>query len=204
MAAFRIVFALATSLGLPGLSAAALLDRGGGLLYDTDLNVTWLADANYAKTTGHADTLYGAGSDGRMTWNQAETWVAHLVYHDPKRNLDLKGWRLPTTLQPDPTCSVQSSGDSYGYNCSGGELGHLFYRELGGKTATPIGMVHNASYALFTHAPASLYWSGTAYARDASQAWGFLFDSGSSLMSGKGNRMYVLPVRSGDVSITAR
>lgn len=30
-----------------GAGQAALIDRGGGLVYDTDLNITWLADANY-------------------------------------------------------------------------------------------------------------------------------------------------------------
>ena len=204
MAACRIVFALVMSLGLPGLSSATLVDRGGGLLYDTDLNVTWLADANYARTSGYADTLNGAGSDGRMTWNQAEAWVAHLVYHDPVRNVDLTGWRLPMTLQPDPACSVQAGGDSFGYRCTGSELGHLFYKDLGGKTATSIGRAHNDSFRLFSHAPESLYWSGTAYAHDASQAWGFMLDSGSSLAGGKGNRMYVLPVRPGDVGTGTR
>ena len=200
----RVILALLAGLGLPGVVQATLVDRGGGLIYDTDLNVTWLADANYARTSGYADTLYGSGSDGRMTWSQAEAWVAHLVYHDPVRNLDLKGWRLPTTLQPDPTCSVQSGSDSFGYHCTGSELGHLFYKELGGKTATPIGTTHNASFSLFSQAPNSLYWSGTAYAPDASQAWGFMFDSGSSLAGGKGNRMYVLPVRPGDVGTVTR
>ena len=204
METFRVILALVAGLGLPGAVHAALVDRGGGLIYDTDLNVTWLADANYAKTSGYAGTLDGSASDGRMTWNQAETWVSKLVYHDPVRNIDLKGWRLPATLQPDPACSVQSGGDSFGYHCTGSELGHLFYKELGGKTATPIGMVHNGSYGLFSPAPNSLYWSGTEYAPDASRAWGFLFDSGSSLIGGKGNRMYVLPVRPGDVSIVAR
>ena len=198
-----VTFALLAGLGLTGLAQAALVDRGGGLIYDTDLNVTWLADANYAKTSGYADTL-GSGSDGKMTWNQAEAWVSRLVYHDPLRNVDLKGWRLPATPQPDPTCSVQVGADSYGYNCTGSELGHLFYKELGGKTATPIAAAHNGSYSLFTHVPGSLYWSGTAYAPDASRAWGFMFDSGSSIIGGKGNRMYVLPVRPGDVGIVAR
>ena len=204
MKTFRVILALLAGLGLPGGARAMLVDRGGGLLYDTDLNVTWLADANYARTSGYADTLYGAGSDGRMTWNQAEAWVAHLVYHDPLRNLDLKGWRLPVTLQPDPACSVQAGGDSFGYHCTGSELGHLFYEGLGGKTATPISTAHNASFGLFSHAPESLYWSGTEYAHDASRAWGFMFDSGSSLAGGKGNRMYVLPVRPGDVGPVPR
>ena len=43
-----IAAALGTTLALPGLANAALIDRGGGLIYDTDLDITWLADANYA------------------------------------------------------------------------------------------------------------------------------------------------------------
>ena len=31
---------------------AALHDRGSGLIYDDVLNITWLQDANYAKTSG--------------------------------------------------------------------------------------------------------------------------------------------------------
>jgi hypothetical protein len=199
-----LTFILLAGLGLSGFAHAALVDRGGGLIYDTDLNVTWLADADYARTSGYAGTLYGPGSDGKMTWSQAEAWVSHLVYHDPLRNVDLKGWRLPATQQPDQTCSFQSGNDSFGYNCTGSELGHLFYKELGGKAASSIGRAHNASYSLFTQAPASLYWSGTEYAPDASRAWGFMFDSGSSIIGGKGNRMYVLPVRPGDVGVAVR
>ncbi len=32
---------------------ALLLDRENGLIYDNDLNVTWLQDANYAGTSGY-------------------------------------------------------------------------------------------------------------------------------------------------------
>jgi len=30
---------------ISGAAQASLIDRGGGLIYDTNLNVTWLADA---------------------------------------------------------------------------------------------------------------------------------------------------------------
>jgi hypothetical protein len=204
MLAVRIALALLLGWVAPDVAHAVLLDRGGGLLYDTDLNVTWLADANYAKTSGYTDRLNGPGSDGTMTWSQASAWVTNLVYHDTVRNLDLKGWRLPMMPEPDPSCSVQTgTGDSYGYGCSGSELGHLFYTELGGVAATPIGKVHNPSYGLFAPPPAGLYWSGTEYAPDKDRAWGFMFDSGSPLIGGKGNRMYVLPVRPGDVGAVA-
>ena len=32
---------------------AASFDRGGGLIFDSDLNIIWLQDANYAKTSGY-------------------------------------------------------------------------------------------------------------------------------------------------------
>ena len=35
---------------------AQLFNRGGGLIYDSVQNVTWLADANYAKTSGSIAT----------------------------------------------------------------------------------------------------------------------------------------------------
>jgi len=50
------------SLTLSGISQASLYDRGEGLIYDDVLDVTWLKDANYAKTSGH-------DADGRMTWS---------------------------------------------------------------------------------------------------------------------------------------
>jgi len=31
--------------GVVGISNATLIDRGGGLIYDTDLDITWLQDA---------------------------------------------------------------------------------------------------------------------------------------------------------------
>lgn len=47
--------------GLLGVANATLYDRGGGLIYDDVLNITWLQDANYA--------------DGKMTWADADAWA---------------------------------------------------------------------------------------------------------------------------------
>ena len=70
------------------LSHAALFDHGGGLIYDDILDVTWLQDANYAKTNGY-DT------DGVMTWVEANTWASNLIYFDSVRNVTYDDWRLP-------------------------------------------------------------------------------------------------------------
>lgn len=42
---------LLAGLSLAGAAQAALHDRGGGLIYDDAQNITWLQDANYAKTS---------------------------------------------------------------------------------------------------------------------------------------------------------
>ena len=41
-----------------------LIDRGRGLLYDVERDLTWLQDTNYAKTSGHSP-------DGQITWDNA-------------------------------------------------------------------------------------------------------------------------------------
>ena len=51
------------------ISATALIDRGGGLLYDDVLNITWLQDANYAM-------INGDDVDESMNWYEATTWAA--------------------------------------------------------------------------------------------------------------------------------
>ena len=67
------------TLALMGLSLiilsanAALIDRGGGMIYDDQLKITWLQNANYAKTNSH-------DSDGKMNWYEARTWAANLSY----------------------------------------------------------------------------------------------------------------------------
>jgi hypothetical protein len=70
------------SIGAP-VAHAALNDRGGGLIYDSDLNITWLADANYADTSGY-------NTNGLMNWDAANTWAANLNYGG------FDDWRLST------------------------------------------------------------------------------------------------------------
>ena len=121
-----------------GAAQATLLDRGGGLIYDDVLNITWLKDANYAKTSGYDD-------DGRMNWSAANAWAASLSYFDSVRGVDITGWRLPRTLPVNGvgyTSFVGYSGNSdIGYNVSAigsaypgstaSELAYMFYIDLG-------------------------------------------------------------------------
>ncbi len=104
------LYLLAMLFSLP--SQAVLIDRGGGLIYDADLDITWLSDANYAQTTGY-------DADGLMDWDRAMPWAANLSYGG------YDDWRLPTALNQNGT------GPCFGVNCTGSEMGHLFYTELG-------------------------------------------------------------------------
>ena len=74
--------------------------------YDTDADLTWLADANYAQTSGY-------NTDGRMTWADANSWAAGLIIEG------VDGWRLY-----DP-------GDCIGDNCTTSEMYNLFDSTLG-------------------------------------------------------------------------
>lgn len=147
--------------------------------YDTDLNITWLADANYAKTSGY--DVYG-----RMTWADANTWVATLSFTDGIHVYD--NWRLPT------------SDACFGNNCTGSEMGHLFYSELGGVAGQTISTVHNANYNLFSNLRDEYYWSGSEL--DPISAWHFEFNSGYQFVDSKeyGAPQYAFAVSPGDVS----
>ncbi|MEF8728082.1 MAG: hypothetical protein V5B34_07695 [Accumulibacter sp.] len=100
-----LAFAMATA-------HASLIDRGGGLIYDDVLKITWLSDANYAMSSGY-------DADGRMNWSAAKTWAASLSYGG------YDDWRLPTALNQD------GSEPCNGGSCTGSEMGHMFYNNLG-------------------------------------------------------------------------
>lgn len=145
-----VAVVLAAGFALSVTSQAALIDRGGGLIYDDVLNITWLSDANYAateltpariaaiatavnaaspawlggRTLGPSD-FYG---DGGMTWWGAMAWADQLVF------ADYSDWRLPR----------MSPGDSpYGASNNGSNNGSQAYlygaTGTGYGTATPSG-----------------------------------------------------------------
>ena len=82
------------------------VDSGFGLIYDRELNLSWLKDANYAKRVGRSPS-------GGMTWYEAMSWVAGLSY------CGVRGWRLPSAFNLD------GSGPCIGDNCTDNELGRL-------------------------------------------------------------------------------
>lgn len=182
-----------------GGAFAALINRSGGMIYDTTLNITWLYDWNYAKTSGF-------DADGYMTWTAANDWANNLVFGG------FSDWRLPTVAQPDTSCSdrfTNTDGVHYGgFNCTGGEMGHLFYTDLGGHawqsvlnlagdTAQEI-----ANLRLFVDVQTFDYWSGTKYVPNRSGAWAFSPYTGNQFVSGFGGEQFLaMVVRPGDVIV---
>lgn len=61
---------------------ATLINRGGGLIYDDEFNITWLQDANY-------------GSTNKMTHTASWDWAQDLEYVDVARNQTWSDWRMP-------------------------------------------------------------------------------------------------------------
>ena len=134
-----------------GSASAALLGRmpatPGGTdyqaYYDTAQDITWLADANYASTSGwsspeplcpgpYYDSPFQT-QDGAMELCHVELWLDSL---NSSNHLGVSDWRLPALQQPDPDCdSVNDPGDGspvqyFGYGCLNGELNQLFYTEI--------------------------------------------------------------------------
>lgn len=197
--------AAAMVVGLAGAAQAALVDRGGGMIYDTVLNLTWLADMNYAwtqfqETSGVQGHMYGL-----MNFAQSKRWANDLTYGG------FDDWRLPTLNSGDTTCSGNFNPGGglplqyVGFNCSGGELSHLFAIDLGIKPNEPVmngtgdTAEQIANLALFSNVRGVIFWSGTEYAPDSSRGFVFSAGSGLQLITDKGATLYAMAVRSGDV-----
>ena len=147
---YRLLLGLVVvaSTSLP--ASASLISRlGGQAVYDTDFDITWIANANLAlsKTFGIA----GIQANGVMTYHTlVDEWMPALNAEGGTGYLGFNDWRLPATLQPDPTCGsvIQGNVDG-GYNCTGSEAGHLYYDELGGTASVSILLSGDPDLALF-------------------------------------------------------
>jgi hypothetical protein len=123
----------------------------------------------------------GFDADGLMTWSDAMSWAGNLSYGG------YTDWRLPTS----DTCA--------GYNCTGSEMGHLFYAELGGVAEQSIATTHNTNYNLFQNV-SDFYYSGTEYLPIPPSAWFFNFSLGHQSAVVKTADLYAWAVRDGDVA----
>lgn len=141
-----------------------------------DLSGDAVTDAFY-DTDLNITWLRNAHVNGAMTWTAAVAWANGYSigsYSD---------WRLPT------------SNNCSGFNCTGSEMGHLWYTELGN---TPGSMTNTGD---FQNLQSYVYWSGTEYAPDADDAWDFRTDDGIQDANLKNFQLYAMAVRPGDVLV---
>ena len=96
-AVVRSLFVIALLIGLPSRDARAdLIDYGGGLIYDTVQDLTWLDPAFAQPLHGAAGSSECAlvGCDWNYTWTGATAWTAGLSYEG------YDDWRLPDKFTP--------------------------------------------------------------------------------------------------------
>lgn len=208
-------------LGLNAATAqAALFDRGGGLIYDNVLNVTWLQDANYAKTSGY-------DADGKMDWTSANNWAANLVYHDSVRNVDYSDWRLPEVAPVNGISfnyNLSNNGSTdRGYNITSSqhELAYMYSVNLALKSQFNSSGVAQSDYGIFgngtwngvnqnswgqnniglvNNLQAYAYWAGGEWMPNSGNAWDFATATGYQSASPFFAQEYVWAVRDGDVA----
>ncbi|MFZ5506647.1 MAG: PEP-CTERM sorting domain-containing protein [Pseudomonadota bacterium] len=209
-----------------GAAQAALHDRGGGLVYDDVLDVTWLADANYARTSGY-------DADGKMEWPQANDWAANLSYYDGVRGLTYDDWRLPSVRDGGQAdYNFGYAGTDVGYNVRTvgedgtvySELAHMYFNNLGfkssyspsGNSQSDSGIFGNGTTGgerdgvgpngAIVNLQSDVYWSSAAYAPDpVTLAWVFIArqgTQGAAYQDGYGQdyERYAWAVRPGDVA----
>ena len=202
---------LLAGLGLAGEASATLIDRGNGMIYDTDLNITWLQDANLAQTNTFG--VSGIISGFFMAWDTAQNWIAAM---NAANYLGFNDWRLPSTTDTGtPGCNFAYSGTDCGYNMNPGtsELAHLFFVELGNQSwvksdgSSNAGNCSNYSSpfclvnaGLFTNVQLGNYWSGTDYTPNTGDAWFFDTALGNQGSCPKGCEFLAWAVRTGDVA----
>ncbi|MBL4764338.1 MAG: hypothetical protein JKX67_03525, partial [Colwellia sp.] len=194
-----------------GLIARTITDATFGTVqayYDDVLDLTWLKDANFAKTSGY-------DADGKMTWAAANTWAGQLslgAYDD---------WRL-TSLQPqnsqtefDYNWSYDGSSDR-GYNITStvNEMAYMFHVNLGlegicdgaSNTAsscdqsgsgfhdtawdTTIDTASLGNNIAIDNLMSYLYWSDLEYAPHTGNAWAFHTYNGYQNSLNKLNSLY--------------
>lgn len=162
-------------------------------VYDTRLDLTWLADW---------------GVEGPLSWNAANNWVTNL--------LDFGGgWALPRVLDTAVSgCDYATANTDCGYNVYGSEFGrrvsplaHMFYDTLGNlglyDTAgnwPQVGWSGLRNTGPFTRMIGDSYWSSTIYAASPDHAWRFSMWYGIQDGNWQPSTYRSVPVRLGDVS----
>ncbi len=173
--------------------------------FDNVRGITWLADANYAKTSGYVDNPTNFSgwhlTDGRMTPAESTAWVTQLNIGG------VTGWRLPQGMYPDPSCISTYASGLPGHDCTGGELGDMYYNILGNHYVGSTlwygsGFVNSGP---FSNIQSDLYWTSTDAPIAGRKIVFAFFDglsNGVTAAAGIDNHRYAWAVHNGDVGVS--
>jgi len=178
-------------------SAALVAAADGQTVYDPNLNVTWLADANLAGTQTFG--VSNINENGSMDYATAVRWVAAMnALDDGAGYLGHKNWQLPTAPAQGSSCArTGRHGESFGFHCSGGALGSLYYRSLGLREPDTAVRIPTNTVGPFNDFQPYLYWSGSPPADPKQGFVSFSFNTGFQGANVTLNYLYVLPVIKG-------
>jgi hypothetical protein len=192
------------------------ISNDGELVWDPDFvdpttgvaGVTWLADANLAKTQKfgldncRSHHRLCINPDGSMKYTTAETWLTNMKNYDnginkPKGWLGESGWMLPPA-DPKGGCDLPF------FHCKGGPMGELYFNELGLSQGAPVFQLTNNNVGPFYDLQPYLYWAcgGPDPCQGAqatppsppmtNQSWSFSFGNGFQGTDLKANNLYVM------------
>lgn len=188
--------------------------------YDTVQDITWLADANYAQTSGF-------DADGRMNWDAMLTWVLSLNING------ITGWSIPTVRPINAGVLGPFDGGSYnvsfsnnattdwgyadnagwvdGFGNPASQLGYMYYVTLGNlgfctpDNVDPSSCVEQAGWGISNTGPFAniqpVYWtSGSSVPPGLNTLeWDFRFDWGRQSALDKNNFLYAWVKHNGSV-----
>lgn len=178
--------------------------------YDTELDLSWIADFGLIRSSGF-------DADGRVSWSQAQSWIATLNADGLYGYAD---WRLPrvapvnggsfqltSTNNGSTDIGVAATGVGWG---KASEMGHLYYVTLANKgLCTPTVAGNNActtqpgweqkNTGPFANLGTFVYWSGTPLPSDTGKAWYFYAYYGNQDLAAVSETYSAVAVRSGDV-----
>ena len=187
--------------GAPPVTGSGLqVSADGKTVYDPGTDVTWLANADLAKTDTfgaqctNSDGTLCINPDGSMKHSTAVNWINGMI---AARYLGQSNWQLPPVPDTDATCTQQN----FGFDCSD-DMGSLFYNQLRLKEGTPAVPTPIVNVGPFSNVQPYLYW--TCQAAQGSEvlcgadgpapgmAWSFSFGNGFEGTDVVRNDLYVM------------
>ena len=186
--------------GTPVVAGTALQPGADGkTVYDPVTDITWLADADLAKTqTFGAQCVNHDGTacinpDGSMSHATAVSWINGM---NAAAWLGHTNWQLPPVPDVDPTCGAPG-----GFDCTV-PFGDLYYNQFRLPQGTPVVATPAIRVGPFFNVQPYLYWSCQAAAGSAvlcgsdfpapNFSWSFSWGNGFQGTDLLQNDMYVM------------